>query len=66
MHACASACAVVTGSQAVFGETTPQAPVAPGTPAQLIDPSMVPAPSVLAALRFVTLGSYPVLETGSN
>ena len=63
------ACALVTASGAVFAETTPQTPAAPMTPPsppRMIDPSTVPAPSVLAALRFVTLASYPVLETGAQ
>ena len=61
------ACSLATASGAVFAETTPQTPAAPMTPPsppRTIYPSTVPAPSVLAALRFVTLASYPVLETG--
>lgn len=53
-------CALAAASAASFAQSTPPAATAPP---QLIDPSAVPAPGVLSALRLIALQSYPVLET---
>lgn len=56
-------CALVLASLTVFADTTPSAPESSATPPVMISPASVPAPSVLTALRMISIQSYPVLES---
>ncbi len=56
-------CALAPASLTVFAQTTPSAPGSSAPPPVIISPASVPAPSVLTALRVMSLQSYPVLES---